>query len=84
MKNHLKILRESGEKILGFEEDSDIFSKLCRLNMLKAPEIYYPMFYGKKTSFLAYIKAIDQVYFQEGVCEAAAEFEALVQERYEE
>ena len=76
--------REWRENFEVFEEDSDIFSKIMSLKHAEGSEIYYPMFYGKKTSFLAYIKAIDQIYFQEGVCEAAAEFEALVQERYEE
>ena len=67
-----------------FEEDSEIFSKTMKLKHAEGSEIYYPLFFGKKTSFLPYLKGVEGIFIQDGIKDKANEFSKLVDTRYEE
>ena len=67
-----------------FEEDSEIFSKVMNSKHPEGVEIYLPLFYGKKTTFLSFLNNIDKTFIQNGTSAKAKDFENLISTRYEE
>ena len=67
-----------------FEEDSEIFSKVMNSKHPEGVEIYLPLFYGKKTTFLSFLHNIDKTFIQTGASNKAKEYQDLINLRYEE
>ena len=67
-----------------FEEDSEIFTKTMNLRHAEGVEIYLPLFFGKRTTFLPFLKDVKKVFVQRDTDTKAQEFEELIQQRYEE
>ena len=67
-----------------FEEDSEIFSKVMNSKHPEGVEIYLPLFYGKKSTFLSFLHNIDKTFIQKGTSNKAEEYQDLINLRYEE
>ena len=54
------------------------------LKQAEGVEIYLPLFFGKRTTFLPFLKGVEKVFVQRDTETKAKEFEELIEERYEE
>ena len=55
-----------------------------KLRHAEGVEIYLPLFFGKRTTFLPFLRDVEKVFVQLDTETKAQEFEELIQERYEE